>query len=325
MQLLARELRVASPTASEHRSKERRSRPVGPRVSARVRWASGLGMRWAPCRIAARECFHELPQTRRRDPCGGRARDRPREGRPQGGLRPVRAREGEVRAPAHAAARAQHRALREDPEAHGGRRGLRAHGAGPHRLRAVTTPTPTTELERIPGSDAVKVLLATRDPIEAEELARALREAHHDVTVVQEPPRAAELARSIAGLEVLVADGSFAQGGPADVVDAARRSKRDVEIILLSDEDNVASAVSAMSRGALAYLPRPVSSPERGRLEREVVALRRELDERYGFEGIVGTSASMRRVIEQLRLAAPTDANVLILGESGTGKELVAR
>jgi two-component system response regulator HydG len=90
-----------------------------------------------------------------------------------------------------------------------------------------------------------------------------------------------------------------------------------------------------MSRGALAYLPRPVNAAElalhvfraaeRTRLEREVGVLRRQLDDRYGFEGIVGTSPKMRRVIDQLKLAAPTDASVLILGEAGTGKELVAR
>src|ERR1700756_554468 len=40
---------------------------------------------------------------------------------------------------------------------------------------------------------------------------------------------------------------------------------------------------------------------------------------------IVGASTSMRKVMEQIRLVAPTDAAVLIMGESGTGKELVAR
>jgi transcriptional regulator with GAF, ATPase, and Fis domain len=43
------------------------------------------------------------------------------------------------------------------------------------------------------------------------------------------------------------------------------------------------------------------------------------------FGEIVGGSTSMRKVIEQIRLVAPTDAAVLIMGESGTGKELVAR
>ncbi len=43
------------------------------------------------------------------------------------------------------------------------------------------------------------------------------------------------------------------------------------------------------------------------------------------FEEIVGTSAALRRVQQQVELVAPTDATVLVLGETGTGKELVAR
>ncbi len=44
-----------------------------------------------------------------------------------------------------------------------------------------------------------------------------------------------------------------------------------------------------------------------------------------GFEEMVGASASLKRVVRQIEVVAPTDATVLILGETGTGKELVAR
>src|SRR5262249_56858536 len=53
--------------------------------------------------------------------------------------------------------------------------------------------------------------------------------------------------------------------------------------------------------------------------------LKRQLDEKFGFEGVVGNSPKMQEVIEKLRKYAPTSATVLIQGETGTGKELAAR
>src|ERR1700734_325510 len=44
-----------------------------------------------------------------------------------------------------------------------------------------------------------------------------------------------------------------------------------------------------------------------------------------GFDGIVGESAVLKAVLEEVQLVAPTDSTVLILGETGTGKELIAR
>ena len=52
--------------------------------------------------------------------------------------------------------------------------------------------------------------------------------------------------------------------------------------------------------------------------------MRQQVDERYGLENIIGESAALREVLDNIRQVAPSSANVLIEGESGTGKELAA-
>ncbi|HEX2713517.1 MAG TPA: sigma 54-interacting transcriptional regulator [Candidatus Acidoferrales bacterium] len=53
--------------------------------------------------------------------------------------------------------------------------------------------------------------------------------------------------------------------------------------------------------------------------------LESEFDSEYKFEDIVGKSAALRKVLDQVAIVAPTGATVLLQGETGTGKELVAR
>jgi formate hydrogenlyase transcriptional activator len=61
------------------------------------------------------------------------------------------------------------------------------------------------------------------------------------------------------------------------------------------------------------------------RLEEERLYLESELESEYNFEDIVGKSAAIRKVLDQVAIVAPTSSTVLLHGETGTGKELVAR
>ena len=60
-------------------------------------------------------------------------------------------------------------------------------------------------------------------------------------------------------------------------------------------------------------------------IRKENIALREEIVKASMFEEIVGSSATLRKVLSEVGKVAPTDSTVLLTGETGTGKELVAR
>ncbi len=67
------------------------------------------------------------------------------------------------------------------------------------------------------------------------------------------------------------------------------------------------------------------SFPTMSGLEDQQVYFEPEISSEHLFEDIVGRSAAIQRVLEQVAIVAPTDSTVLLYGETGTGKELVAR
>jgi formate hydrogenlyase transcriptional activator len=65
--------------------------------------------------------------------------------------------------------------------------------------------------------------------------------------------------------------------------------------------------------------------PNASEIEDQQLHLEPEISSEHRFEDIVGKSAALRKVLEQVAIVAPTDATVLLHGETGTGKEMVAR
>lgn len=125
---------------------------------------------------------------------------------------------------------------------------------------------------------------------------------------------------------------------PTSGLDLLRRiSSEDIQptLIIITAFGTIETAVEAMKLGAYDYVTKPLDfeelvlvvhrAMERQNLLEEVRHLRSALDERYGFEGIIGRAKSFLRVLDQAARVAQHDSTVLIHGETGTGKELLAR
>ncbi len=114
-----------------------------------------------------------------------------------------------------------------------------------------------------------------------------------------------------------------------------REKEIDTEIIILTGQATVESAVEAMKLGAFDYLNKPfaladlerraILAADRGRLKHETQQWREVVRRQLPRTEMAGSSSAMDQVFRMIARVAATDKSVLILGESGTGKELVAR
>ena len=114
------------------------------------------------------------------------------------------------------------------------------------------------------------------------------------------------------------------------------KSQNPPEVIMLTGQATVESAIEAMKLGAYDYLTKPYritelgalvkQSAEKQKLKIDNQRLRAQLERsNQSMPEIVSESAQMKEVLRLVQRVAPSDTSVLITGESGTGKELIAQ
>jgi two-component system response regulator HydG len=180
----------------------------------------------------------------------------------------------------------------------------------------------------------IRVLIVDDDEAHAQAVAETLDRIGSDCVVATSGNRGAALIES-ENFDVVVTDLRMDDVDGMGILRKTKEELPNAEVILLTGHASFQSALAAGQHGAYTYLTKPLDINElrgavekvstRVRLIRRNAELSRRLDEKFGFEGVVGNSPQMQKVIDTLKPLAPTDSTVLIHGESGTGKELVAR
>ncbi len=135
--------------------------------------------------------------------------------------------------------------------------------------------------------------------------------------------------------DLIIADQKMPEFSGIALLRQIRSQYPEAVMIILTAFGTVETAVEAMKAGAYDYLTKPVHPDElslvvhraleHSLLVKEVRALRSSLNEKFGFDNILGRSDALLQVLDTAARAAATGSTILIRGETGTGKELLAK
>jgi len=180
----------------------------------------------------------------------------------------------------------------------------------------------------------IRVLVVDDDEGHAKAVAESLERVGYDCVVATSGSEGLRLIEEQV-FDIVITDLIMEGVDGMEVLARAKRELPDAEVVILTGHSTIKGAVSAMQAGASNYLIKPLDinelrtvadkASQSQRLQRSNIELQRQLNEKFGFEGVIGNSPAMHAVVARLRQIAPTSASVLITGESGTGKELVAK
>jgi two-component system NtrC family response regulator len=156
----------------------------------------------------------------------------------------------------------------------------------------------------------------------------------YETSVAEDVSQALDILRKTPA-DLVITDLNLPHISGLELLKTVRAEYPDTAVVIVTAYGTIETAVDAVKSGAYDYITKPVHPDElkalvhraleRHRLIQEVRTLRTTVDQKYGFENIIGRSGALLHVLDSAATVAHTDANVLILGETGTGKELLAK
>ena len=178
-----------------------------------------------------------------------------------------------------------------------------------------------------------KILVVDDDSASIEAASEVLEREGYDLFAASGGREALETLAA-EDIDVVITDEKMPDLSGIDLLKHIKDNYPYTQVIILTGYGSIDSAVQATKAGADGYLEKPIqinilrqttkNALEKRSLFLQNVNLREQLDDKFGFANIIGTSKPMQEVFRMIRLVAPTNATVLIRGESGVGKELIA-
>ena len=194
-----------------------------------------------------------------------------------------------------------------------------------------------------------KILIVDDEGIHRRGAALTLAKLGHDIIEAKDETEANAIISS-ESIDLVITDMFMppSDGMPEDmgsglrIIELTRSLNPEAVIIVITAHGSIENAVEAIRRGAFDYLAKPFSAnelkvktekaleqhrliSENARLSEENSHLKASIRESFGFDKIIGQTDTMKRLLNEISIAAQSLSTVLIRGESGTGKELVAK
>lgn len=136
-------------------------------------------------------------------------------------------------------------------------------------------------------------------------------------------------------VSVVVTDVKLPDGNGMDLLERIKNEYPLIEVILITAFGTIQDGVNAMKQGAFDYITKGDEddhihvvverAAEKANMNAKLQHLEQRIENKYGFENIIGESKEIKEAIKMAKKVAPSDMSVLLQGETGTGKELFAQ
>ena len=196
-----------------------------------------------------------------------------------------------------------------------------------------------------PDDEPTRILIVANDPIVCDSLSNTLRRQGYSTATafsgeealesIIEARRVRTSTRAPSPFRVVLTDINVTGSTGLELIRTLYEENDDLVVVVVTAYGTIESAVKAIKLGAFDYLTYPIVENElalvveKATRQAHLLArnsmLERELDDRYGFDRIIGRDPRMIKIYDLIQAVAPTNTTVLMTGESGTGKSLIAK